>query len=439
MSELITMPKLGFDMAEGTLLRWVKEVGEQVNKGDVLVEVETDKATVEVEAFSSGILRGAFVPEGTITPVGALIAVLGTADEAIDLDALQAQANKDVSEDDDDDDDVVEAAPPAPAPAAPAPAPVAEAPAPAAAPVANDGMIRISPVAQRMAMANNVNLSLVKGSGPQGRIVKRDIEAAIANPPAAPAPEAPAATPAPAAPAPSAPKVTAQGEDTVVELTRMRQAIARGVTLSKTTIPHFQVTMDINMAKVMDLRKTLNAQLADEGFKLSFNDFIVKACAIALRKHPSVNASYQGDTMVQFGRVNVGVAVSTPTGLMTVVVKDADIKALTAISKETREMANGAREGKVNPDDVTGATFTTSNLGMYGVSEFTAIITAPQSAILAIGGIRDTPIVQDGEIVPGKMMKVTISADHRVIDGALAAEFVRDVRDLMQNPMRMLV
>ncbi len=286
-----------------------------------------------------------------------------------------------------------------------------------------------------MAMANNVNLSLVKGSGPQGRIVKKDIEAAIANPPAAPAP-APAAAPAPVA---SAPSVAAQAEDTVVELTRMRQAIARGVTLSKTTIPHFQVSMDINMAKVMEMRKMLNAQLADEGFKLSFNDFIVKACAIALKKYPNVNSSFQGDTMVQFGRVNVGVAVSTDTGLMTVVVKDADIKALTAISKDTRDMAGRARDGKVQPDDVVGATFTTSNLGMYGVSEFTAIITAPQSAILAIGGIRDTPIVEDGAVVPGKMMKVTISADHRVIDGALAAEFVREVRILMENPMRMLV
>ncbi|HUN24023.1 MAG TPA: dihydrolipoamide acetyltransferase family protein [Anaerolineales bacterium] len=444
MSKMITMPKLGFDMAEGKLVRWVKQVGDTISDDSVLVEVETDKATVEVQAFASGVLRGIFIPEDTITPVGQPIAVIGTADEAIDVEGLKAQALAQLRGEE------APAAPaPAPAPAAtplPAPvatpAPVVTAPPPVSTPV-GDGMGRVSPVAQRMALEHGLDIRQIVGSGPQGRVIRRDVEAFLASgaKPAAPSMPAvaPANPPAPSAPAPAptAPAVTAplSAGDTAVPTSKLRQAIARRLTESKQTVPHFYVTSDVAMEAAMAFRTQLNTALAGQGVKLSVNDLIVKAVALALRKFPNLNASFQGTQIVRHANINIGIAVSVEGGLLTIVVRNADTKGLGQISKETKEMATRARDGKVNPNDIDGATFTTSNLGMYDVDEFIAIINPPDAAILAIGSVRNTPVVNEaGEIVAGQRMRITISADHRASDGAEAAQFLQEVKALLQNP-----
>lgn len=421
MPEMITMPKLGFDMAEGTLVRWVKQIGDEVTRGDILVEVETDKATVEVEAFNEGILRGTFVDAGAIVPVGALIGVLGSLEEEIDLDALKAQAAAAAGEEDDDEPGAAQT--PTSPPSVPAPSQVAP---PAAG--SSDGMLRVSPVAQRMAMENGIDLRQVRGSGPQGRIVKRDIEAYLA----APAP-APAAAPATFAP------VSVAREDTVVELSRLRQAIGRRMTESKTTLPHFYVTNEVDMAAVMTLRKQLNAALEEQGAKLSVNDFIVKAAALALREFPNLNAVMQGAQLVRRGHIHIGVAVAVEGGLLTIVCRDADTKSLAQISTEVREMATRARSGKVRPDDIEGSTFTTSNLGMYEVDHFIAIINPPEPAILATGSVRQVPVIAGDQVVPGARMKATIAADHRVTDGAEAARFMQAFKRNLEQPVRLML
>ncbi len=426
MSELFTMPKLGFDMAEGTLSRWVKQIGEEVNKGDILVEVETDKATVEVEAFSSGILRGIFVDEGAIVPVGATIAVLGTSDEEIDLEALKAQAAESLP-DDEEDDDVQPIAETAPSETVAAPVP----PAPA-----SDGMLRASPVAQRMALENGVDLRQVKGSGTQGRIVRRDVEAFLASPSSpSVATDAEAST--------TAVWLTSvepvEREDTTIKLTRLRQAIGKRMSASKTTLPHFYVTNDIDMAAVMDYRAQLNSALEDRGVKVSVNDFIVKAVALALRDFSNLNAVLEGSQLVRKGNINIGVAVAVEGGLLTVVCKDADTKSLGQISVEIRAMATRARSGKVHPDDIDGSTFTTSNLGMFDVEYFSGIINPPEAALLATGSVQEVPVVKDGELAIGTRMKATISADHRVTDGAEAARYMQALKRNLEEPLRLML
>lgn len=412
MAETINMPKLGFDMAEGTLIRWVKQVGENINKGDVLAEIETDKATVEVESPAGGVVLQLIVNQGDVVPVNAPIAVVGAAGEKVDA-ASSAKIESQKSEE-------------KPAPQTQEkPAPVSQTVSPA-----ESGLVKASPLAKKIAKDNNVNLSALQGSGPGGRVVKKDVESALANPQSAVSGK-PSSQPTYQAP-------TVTYEDRVIPTTKLRQAIGRRLVESKTTIPHFYVTHEFKMEAAIEMRKQINAYLPDDE-KISVNDFIVKATALALRQFPNLNATLKGNEIIQFGRVNVGVAVTVPGGLMTVVVKDADQKTLRQISGEIKVMAGRAREGKVKPEDVDGSTFSTSNLGMYAVEEFIAIVNPPEAGILAIGSAKETAVVENGQIKIGSRMKATISVDHRVSDGAEAAQFMQKLAEFLENPVRMLV
>jgi pyruvate dehydrogenase E2 component (dihydrolipoamide acetyltransferase) len=411
MAETINMPKLGFDMAEGTLVRWVKKTGDEINKGDVLAEIETDKATVEVESSASGVVRKLLVDEGAVVPVNSPIAVVGTADEVIsDQPALSRVEGLSVSSNQSAEQTTAVQTQPE---AAPAPSSIVHGPSSA---------VKASPLAKKIARDRSLDLSQVRGSGPGGRIVRRDIEAALQTIDHAPqtVAEAPSSTAA------------------EVPLTKLRQAIARRMTESKTSVPHFYVTHEYKMEALLALRKQVNAYLP-EGEKVSVNDFIVKAVALALRQSPNLNASLAGDKVLRHGAVNVGVAVSVEGGLLTVVCRDADQKPLRQVAAEVKRMAAGAREGKVRPDDIEGSTFSISNLGMYAVDDFIAIINPPEAAILAVGSAREVPVVENGEVKPGWRMKATLSVDHRVSDGAEAAQFMQALAVYLEEPLSLLV
>ncbi len=447
MPELVPMPKLGFDMAEGTLVRKVKKDGDTVNKGEVIAEIETDKATVEVESPAAGVIKGWIVEEGQPVPVGAVMAVIGAPDEQVDLAALKGG----------------DAAKPAAAPApAEVPSPAArtkaqdggsapEVKAPAAAPAASAPALTpveaapsagndapASPIARKMATEAGVDIRQITGTGPGGRITKKDVETYLASPrPAA----APAAASADRAPAPAAPRpapVIVSHDDVEVPLTRMRQIIARRMTESKQTVPQFYINSEVDMEAAMSLRKQLNA-LVSEDRKLSVNDFIIKAAALALREFPNLNASFAGDKIVRKGHVNIGNAVAIDAGLLTVVVKDADQKPLAQIAAEMKAMVARVREGKVQGGDIEGSTFSISNLGMFDAEHFIAIINPPEAAILATGTVKQVPVVKNGAIVPGQRLMITISADHRVTDGAEAARFLQAVKKSLEEPLRLLL
>ena len=409
MAETINMPKLGFDMAEGMLVRWVKQVGENINKGDVLAEIETDKATVEVESSASGVVLQLIVDQGTMVPVNAPIAVIGAAGEKVEAPA-KVETKKAADEKS--------------ASATPAAAPVSQ-------PVASveTGPVKASPLAKKIARDNKVNLANVQGTGPGGRIVRKDIEAAISG-------QLTVDTRRPVQP--SAVNYQPTTDDQIIQTTKLRQAIGRRLVESKQTIPHFYVTHEFKMDALLDVRKQINAYLGDNE-KVSVNDFILKAVALALRQFPNLNATIKGNEVIQFGHVNVGVAVTVSGGLMTIVVKDTDQKTLRQISGEVKAMAARARDGKVKPEDVDGSTFSTSNLGMYDVEEFIAIINPPEAAILAIGSAKEVPVVENGQVEIGSRMKATISVDHRVSDGAEAAQFMQKLAEFLENPVRMLV
>ena len=417
---------MGFDMREGELNQWLYEIGSQVNKGDIVAEIESDKATLELESQVTGILLATLASAGDLVAVGENVAIVGEAGE--DVSALVNGAGGS---------DAAPAEEAAPAPAAEtASAPIA-APAGDAAGSADSEFpagVKATPVARRIATDNNINLLQVPFEGE--RIRKADVEAFIASGGASAAPES---APAAAAPAIQPTLATAGATDTAVPTTRLRQAIARRMTESKQTVPHFQVTMDIDMAPAMALRKQVNGMLEAEGVKVSVNDILVKAAGVALREFPSINASYGGDQMILHNEINVGSAVATEKGLLVVVQKNTDKSPLSVIAQGNKEMIARAREGKVHPDDVSGGTFSISNLGIYGVDQFTAIINPPEAAILAIGGIHQVPVVVDGELTIGTRMKATISADHRVTDGAEAAEFMVRFKQILENPMRLLV
>ncbi|HZM23476.1 MAG TPA: dihydrolipoamide acetyltransferase family protein [Anaerolineales bacterium] len=432
MAETINMPKLGFDMAEGTLIRWVKQVGENINKGDVLAEIETDKATVEVESPASGVVLQHMVDQGAVVPVNAPIAVVGNQGEKVDAPAAAPQKSDSKPEEKKPDEKKEEPAAkveeqPAPRtqPAAP---PVAQ-----AEPAPSDGHVKASPLAKKIARDNSVDLSRVQGTGPGGRVVRKDVEAALSSGDAA----KPAAKPSVSMPIPSL--VPVSHEDETIQLTKLRQAIARRMTESKTTVPHFYVTHEYKMDAVMALRKQLNEYLP-ENEKLSVNDFIVKAVALTLRQFPNLNSSFAGNNQVlRHGAVNVGVAVAVENGLLTVVTRDTDQRPIRQIAADLKRMVAGAREGKVKPDDIEGSTFSVSNLGMYDVENFIAILNPPEAAILAVGSAREVPVVENGEIKIGWRMKGTISVDHRVSDGAEAAQFMQTLAGFLENPVRMLV
>ncbi|MBL8091877.1 MAG: 2-oxo acid dehydrogenase subunit E2 [Anaerolineales bacterium] len=411
MAETISMPKLGFDMAEGTLVRWVKQVGDNINKGDVLAEIETDKATVEVESSASGVVLQHIVEQGTVVPVNAPIAVVGAAGEKVDVASPVVESGKKKEETKAEE----KTAPPSQVTSDP----VSSTPD-------SSSMIKASPLAKKIAKDNNVNLASLQGSGPNGRIVKKDVESALTTADRRPQT------------AVYSPSSTVSYENQIIPTTKLRQAIGRRLVESKQTVPHFYVTHEFKMEALMDMRKQINAYLPDNE-KVSVNDFILKAVALSLRQFPNLNATIKGNEITQFGDVNVGVAVTVPGGLMTVVVKNTDQKSLRQISGEVKAMAGRAREGKVKPDDVDGSTFSTSNLGMYDVEDFIAIINPPEAAILAISSAREVPVVENGQIKAGWRMKATISVDHRVSDGAEAAQFMQKLAEFLENPVRMLV
>lgn len=423
MAEIVNMPKLGFDMAEGKLVRWVKAEGDSVERGEVLAEIETDKATVEVESQATGVILKHLVQEGTALPVGDPIAVVGEQGEDFDVDALLGEDGAAAPEAEAQEEQA--AAEPKAEAQAKAPATKQE---PSTAPDGNGrfpGGVKATPVARRVAEEKDVDLQGLSGSGPGGRIVKKDVEEALERAPATRPEAAPAFVPA------GEPRQTER-----VEASRLRKAIGQRMARSKQELPHFYVTADVDAAPMMELRRQANEILPDEQ-KLSVNDFIVKAAALALREFPNLNASLEGDEIVRHGQVNVGIAVAVEGGLMTVVVRDADLKPMRVISQEARKMAANAREGRVRSEDVEGSTFTVSNLGMFEVDHFIAIINPPEAAILATGSVREEPVVEDGELTVGQRLKVTLSADHRVTDGAEAARWLQTFREMIETPLRL--
>jgi pyruvate dehydrogenase E2 component (dihydrolipoamide acetyltransferase) len=425
MASRVVMPKLSDTMEEGRILRWLKKEGDTVETGQALAEVETDKATVEMEAYTNGTIRKLISTEGQFVKVGDLIAIIGAPGE--DVSALLPAAGAAGAA----------AAPeaalgPKPAPAAVLRAPQAAASAqPAGVPVATGRSVKASPLALRMAAEAGLDLASLQGTGPQGRIIKRDIEAALAQAPAA----APARLAAPqrtrSLSLAAARDAGPESED--VELSTVRRTIARRLVQSKGPVPHFYLTVDIAMDRVWDAYKALR----DQKSSISINDIIIKATALALRQHPEINASFAGDHVKVFSRVHIGMAVALEDGLITPVLRDADLKPLEEISEEAWSLAERARAKKLLPNEYTGATFSISNLGMMGIEEFSAIINPPEAAILAVGAVRQVPVVVDGALAAGWRMKVTLSVDHRVADGAAGARFLQTLRKFLEHPLLM--
>jgi len=435
MAEVVTMPKLGFDMAEGTLIRWVKAEGDQVEKGELLAEIETDKATVEVESMYSGVVHKHLVDQNAVVPVNTPIAVIGEKDEKIDLDALLGEAGAEEAEPQTEEAAEAEQA----APEAEA-MPVAET---VSTPTSGDGHlpggVRATPVARRMAEERGLDIRQISGSGPGGRVLKKDVEAHLAAPrPKAPASEKDQLPIQELPPLPSA-ELGLPPPDVQVPLSKLRAAIGRRMAQAKQQAPHFYVTYEYDAASLMGVRRQANALLGAGGEKLSVNDFIIKATALTLRQYPNLNASLADDHVVQHGRVNIGVAVAVENGLLTVVCQGADRKPLRQIAREVRQMAQRARQGRVRPEDIEGSTFSVSNLGMFDVDDFIAIINPPEAAILAVGAVRQVPVVEEGQIGIGQRMKATISVDHRVSDGAEAARFMQTLALYLENPAGLLL
>jgi len=431
MAIVINMPRLSDTMTEGVVAKWHKQIGDTVNEGDLLAEIETDKATMEFEAFpgQEGKLLYIGTGEGETAPVDTVLAILG--EEGEDIEALKAGGAAPAAEAAPAKEEVsAPAAAPAPEPApAAAPAPVPT-PAPEAAPVqvATDGSLKASPLARKLAAEKGVDLSMLKGSGDHGRIVKRDVDSFNPAIHTSPQPGV-SATAAPAAPA---------GVENYTDypVSQMRKVIAKRLSESKFTAPHFYITMDIDMDNAIAARKAMNAS---GDVKISFNDLVVKATALALKKHPAVNSSWMGDFIRVNDHVHIGVAVAIEDGLLVPVLRHADQMALSNISACVKDLAGKAKDKKLQPADWEGNTFTISNLGMFGVEEFTAIVNPPDAGILAVGGIKQVPVVKDGQVVPGNVMKVTLSLDHRVADGASGAAFLQSLKAYLENPVTMLV
>ncbi len=409
MAETVTMPKLGFDMAEGVLVRWVKKENEKITKGEVLAEIETDKATVEVESPYSGVVAKYLVDQGTSVPVGNPIAVITAEGETYSGET--STPTQPVQEKE-----------------KPAPQTEKSVQEMAVSPAETSAIgVIASPLAKRIAREKKLDLSAVRGSGPNGRIVRKDIEAALAK-------SASTAGTAMFQPASGTQTVFQPGVDERVPLNKLRTAIARRMVEAKQNLPHFYITHQFLADRMMELRQQYNS-VAAEDQKLSVNDFIIKAVALALRKFRNLNASISGEALIRHGDINIGVAVSVEGGLLTIVVKHADQKSLQQISAEVKEMASRARQGKVKPDDIEGSTFSISNLGMFDVENFAAIINPPEAAILAVGSVHEAPVIEDGEISIASIFKATVSADHRVTDGVEAAQFMQEVARYIENPV----
>ena len=434
MATQVVMPKLSPTMEEGQLTRWLKKEGDKVSMGEPLAEIDTDKATMEMQALSNGVLRKILINEGESAPLGQPIAIIGEADE--DISELLAKAKVEApskpaaSEKSEQPAVATETKEEEPAQPASTVSPDGNQAAPS--PTPPGGRMLVSPIAARMAAEAGVNLSSLQGSGPGGRIVKRDIEAAMSGK-TAPASTAPKLRP----PAPTRP--AAKGEVYAPSAYRdeptseMRRTIARRLVTSLGPIPHFFLTSEIDMERAAEMRRSLNELYPD--VKLSVNDVIIKVTAVALMQHPQVNASFQDKTIRYYEHADIGVAVATENGLITPVVRSADLKSLLEIGAEVRELAKRARARKLKPEEYTGATFSISNLGMFGIDEFTAVINPPEGAILAIGAMAPKPAVKDDKIVVRQMMRVTMSCDHRVVDGATGAQFLQTFKQILENPL----
>ncbi len=416
MAIVINMPRLSDTMTEGVVAKWHKSVGDKVSEGDLLAEIETDKATMEFEAFpgQEGILLYIGTGEGEMSPVDTVLAILG--EEGEDIESLKggsAPTEEPVKE---------EAPAPTPVEEATAPAVPVATPAPAAPIVVpSDGSVKASPLARKLASERGIDLNMLQGSGDHGRIIKRDVDSFN---PAFHTSAQPGINVAPAG--------VENFTDTPVS--QMRKVIAKRLSESKFSAPHFYITMDINMDRAIDARKALNA---NGDTKISFNDLVIKSCAIALKKHPAINSAWMGDSIRQSDHVHIGVAVAVEDGLLVPVLRHADLMPLAHISASVKDLAGKAKDKKLQPADWEGNTFTISNLGMFGIEEFTAIVNPPDAAILAVGGIKQVPVVKDGAVVPGNVMKVTLSCDHRVIDGASGAAFLQTVKGFLENPITM--
>lgn len=406
MAEVIKMPKMSDTMTEGVIVAWHKKVGDAVKPGDILAEVETDKATMELENYSKGVLLHIGIPEGQAVPVDAVIAIVGAAGE--DVSALLATSSSSSAK-----------STPAPTPESTtitAPA----APVVATTPVeSSDDRLKASPLARKMAEEKGVSLGQIKGSGENGRIVKRDVESFT-----------------PGASAPSITAVNGQESYEEITLSQMRKTIARRLSESMFTAPHFYLTMEIRMDKAVAGRKALN-DLGEA--KISMNDIVIKAVAAALRKHPKVNSSWLGDKIRINHHIHIGVAMAVEDGLVVPVIKFADQKSLSHISAEVKQFADKAKNKKLQPEEFSGNTFTVSNLGMYGIEEFTAIINPPDACILAIGTVKETAVVENGQLVPGQVMKVTLSCDHRAVDGAVGSAFLQTLKKYLEEPLALVM
>jgi pyruvate dehydrogenase E2 component (dihydrolipoamide acetyltransferase) len=416
MANIVEMPKLGFDMAEGTLVKWVKAEKDPVQKGDVLAEIETDKATVEVESPFSGIVFKHLSEEGKAIPVGAPIAVIAAEGEDVDVgqmvgasaekEAEKEPAEKQAPETMDEE------------------SPVEEKSEIEMKVSKDEDFIKASPLAKRMAEENKLNLASIKGSGPGGRIVKFDVEKALE-------------VGIPSKPKEAAKPMIISGQDQVIEISKLRSAIGKRMLDSRQSIPDFYVTYTYNTGSLMQMREDMNRDLPDDE-RFSVNDFIIRAVALALQEFPNLNASLNGTQLTRYGDINIGSAVAVENGLLTVVVRNADQKPLSKISGEMKEMVARVKDGKVRGEDIEGSTFTISNLGMFGVEDFVAIINPPEAAILAVAGALQVPVIQNGQIIIGWQMKATLSADHRITDGAEAARFMQRLAVFLEQPWRLV-
>lgn len=441
----VHMEALSPTMEEGQIVRWLKSEGEDVSNGDILAEIETDKATMELVARGDGVLRRVLLPEGGTAAVGDVIGVIAEADE--DVSEFESPSAAGGGDDGDAPDSSGEAAPAGAGGAQPEPEGGAAVPEMTAAEETSPstGRVKASPLARRLAEEAGIDLSVVAGSGPGGRVVKKDVEAARADGPPAAAPSAPApadttgpARPPTPAPLPWSDAGAAEGHEEL-KVSQMRKTIARRLTESLSPVPHFFLTVEVDMSRVLQARKTVNAAVEADGDRISVNDFIIKATAASLRRHPACNAAWHEDVIHRFHHVHVGVAVAVDDGLITPVIKHADRKGLVQISREVKELAGRARQKKLQPDEYTGSTFSISNLGMFGIREFTAIINPPEAGILAIGETKEIPVAQGGEVVVRPRMRITMSCDHRVIDGATGAQFMATLRSMLEEPTAILI
>ncbi len=421
----VFMPRLSDTMTEGAIAQWLKAEGDPIARGDVLAEIETDKAVMDLEAYEAGVLEKILVAPGENVPIGQVIAVIGDGSGVAAAAAPPAATVPAGS---------------APAPASGEPAAAEPAPAPPASAQADGARVKATPLVRSLARAHGIDLSTVTGSGPAGRIVRADVEPLLGGAsPASAQTSAPASVAAaPAAPAPATAATLDAADDERVPLSRIRAITAKRLT-EAALVPVFQLTTVLDATKLGRLRAEINASVAPGGAKVSVTDLLVRACAVALRAHPEVNASFGGDAIVRHARVGVGVAVAIDDGLIVPVVRDADRKSVREIGAEIKDLAARARAGRLTPAELDGGTFTISNLGMYGIDSFTAVINPPQSTILAVGATVDEPVAIDGEVQIRPRARLTLTVDHRVLDGAVAAAFLRELTDLLTEPLRFLV